>query len=922
KIQTMRLSARIIWLILWTVCVAEDCKGPPPKENTEILSGSWPDQPYPEGIQATYKCRPGYRTLGTIVKVCKGGKWVASNPSRICRKRPCGHPGDTPFGSFSLAVGTAFEFGAKVVYTCNEGYQLLGEIDYRECDADGWTNDIPLCEVVKCLPVTEPENGRIVSGSVEPDQEYYFGQVVRFDCNAGFKVEGQKAIHCSENGLWSSEKPRCVEISCTPPVVANGQAVSKKPVYKENERYQYQCDRGFVYRERGDAVCTVSGWSPQPACEERECSIPLLEKNLTVNPKKEKYKVGDFLKFSCRPGYRVGPDSVQCYHFGWSPRFPTCKGEVESCDQPPELLNGEFKGTKKEEYGHGDVVEYDCKPRFLLKGPNKIQCVDGKWTSLPICVEEKRTCGDIPELEHGSAQFSLPPYHHGDSVEFTCIENFTMIGHGSISCISGRWTQLPQCVATDQLEKCKAPKAKDKEAIQPNRNEFNHNVSVSYKCRGKQEYKHSICINGRWDPEPTCTNKGSCPPPPQIPNAQEMQTTVKYWDGEKVSVLCQDNYLIQNTEEMVCKNGRWQSLPRCIAKIPCSEPPEIDHGRIILPRSSEERRETDFSRRHEHGITLNYVCDDGFMMAEDHGVTCHMGKWSSPPRCVGLPCGPPPSIPHGIVSHGLDSYQYGEEVTYSCAEGFGVSGQAFMKCVGGTWSQPPACIRTDCDSLPRFENAILIEEEKDSYRSGEQVTFKCAPSYQMNGSNIVTCVNRTWIGEVVCKDTSCGEPPHVENATILTRPMARYPSNERVRYECNKPFELFGEVEVMCQNGIWTEPPKCRDSTGKCGPPPPIDNGDITSFPLSVYAPLSSVEYQCQSLYQLQGNKKITYACVISEEIIKRHNITYRWIRDQKLYSQSGEFVEFACKYGYEATDSSPPFRTRCIDGHIDYPSC
>jgi hypothetical protein len=48
------------------------------------------------------------------------------------------------------------------------------------------------------------------------------------------------------------------------------------------------------------------------------------------------------------------------------------------------------------------------------------------------------------------------------------------------------------------------------------------------------------------------------------------------------------------------------------------------------------------------------------------------------------------------------------------------------------------------------------------------------------------------------------------------------------------------------------------DSTGKCGPPPPVDNGDITSFPLQEYAPHSSVEYQCQSLYQLQGNKKIT----------------------------------------------------------------
>ncbi|XP_051039133.1 complement factor H isoform X2 [Phodopus roborovskii] len=1233
----MRLSARLIWLILWTVCVAEDCKGPPPKENTEILSGSWPDQPYPEGTQATYKCRPGYRTLGSITKICRRGEWVASNPSRICQKRPCGHPGDTPFGSFRLAIGTGFEFGAKVVYTCNEGYRLLGEIDYRECDSDGWTNTVPLCEAAKCLPVTEPENGRIVSSAAEPDQEYYFGQVVRFACNAGFKVEGQKEIHCSENGLWSHEKPRCVEISCTPPEVKNGQAISKKPVYKENERYQYKCNRGFEFKERGDALCTASGWSPQPSCEEmtckppyipngvytphrikhragddirytctsgfhpatretvvtctstgwipaprcslkpcdfpqiktgglyyeeryrpyfpaaigkyfsyfcnsgyvtpsgsywdyircttqgwepavpclrvcsfpyvdhgallerkasyvqdqsvriqcypgyglpngqdtitctengwspqpkcirvkrclksdidiengflseydrtydlnrktqykckegyvtpngetsgtitclqsgwssqpscikscdrpvfenagtenngtwfklndkldyechigyenihkdtkgsitcnhdgwsdkplcyeRECSIPLLGENLFVNPKKEKYKVGDLLRFSCRPGHRVGPDSAQCYHFGWSPGFPTCKGQVRSCDQPPELLNGEVKRRKKKEYNHGDVVEYDCKPRFLLKGPNRVQCVDGNWTTLPICVEEKRTCGDIPELEHGYGQYSFPPYDHGESVELTCMENFTMIGHGSVSCIGGRWTQLPQCVATDQLEKCKSPKPADVETIQPNKYEFNHNASVGYTCRGKREMKHSICINGRWDPEPTCTKKGSCPPPPQIPNAQVLRTTVKYGDGEKVSVLCQDNYLIQDTEEMVCRDGMWQSLPRCVAKIPCSKPPEIDHGSVILPRSSEGTRYPLEPRSYEHGTTLSYGCDDGFRMAEDHGVTCHMGKWSSPPHCVGLPCGPPPSIHHGIVSHELDSYQYGEEVTYSCSEGFGISGHAFMKCVGGTWSQPPACIRTDCDSLPRFENAILTEEKKASYRSGEQVTFKCAPSYQMNGSNIVTCVNRTWIGELVCKDTSCGDPPHVENATIVTRPMAKYPTNERVRYECNKPFELFGEEEVMCQNGIWTEPPKCKDSTGKCGPPPPINNGDITSFPLSVYAPLSSVEYQCQSLYQLQGNKEITctngewsappkclHACVISEDIMKRHNITLRWMENQKLYSQSGDYVEFTCISGYKQTNPSPPFRTMCIDGHINYPSC
>ncbi|XP_049975934.1 complement factor H-related protein 1-like isoform X2 [Alexandromys fortis] len=126
-----------------------------------------------------------------------------------------------------------------------------------------------------------------------------------------------------------------------------------------------------------------------------------------------------------------------------------------------------------------------------------------------------------------------------------------------------------------------------------------------------------------------------------------------------------------------------------------------------------------------------------------------------------------------------------------------------------------------------------------------------------------------------------------------------------------------------------------QDSTGKCGPPPPIDNGDITSFPLRIYEPSSSVEYQCQSLYQLQGNKKITcsngewseppkclHPCVISEEIMKRHNITYRWIRGQKLYSKSGDYVKFSCISGYKEANESPPFHTMCIDGHINYPSC
>lgn len=53
-------------------------------------------------------------------------------------------------------------------------------------------------------------------------------------------------------------------------------------------------------------------------------------------------------------------------------------------------------------------------------------------------------------------------------------------------------------------------------------------------------------------------------------------------------------------------------------------------------------------------------------------------------------------------------------------------------------------------------------------------------------------------------------PPTVENAIIISPKMTRYPTGHKVRYECNSPFEIFGEVEVMCQNGTWTEAPRCK----------------------------------------------------------------------------------------------------------------
>ncbi|XP_045021702.1 complement factor H isoform X10 [Bubalus bubalis] len=629
----MRFPAKIVWLVLWTVCVAEDCKEPPPRKETEILSGSWTEQTYQEGTQATYKCRPGYRTLGSIVMMCRGGKWVSLNPSRICRKKPCAHPGDTPFGSFHLAEGTQFEYGAKVVYTCDEGYQMVGEMNFRECDTNGWTNDIPICEVVKCLPVTEPENGKIFSDALEPDQEYTYGQVVQFECNSGYMLDGPKQIHCSAGGVWSAETPKCVEIFCKTPVILNGQAVLPKATYKANERVQYRCAAGFEYGQRGDTVCTKSGWTPAPTCIEIICDPPRIP-NGVYRPELSKYRGQDKITYECKKGFfpEIRGTDATCTRDGWAPvprcAWKPCSYPVIKHGRLSYAYRGYFPARVNQQF------VYNCDPSFVppsQRSWNYLTCTAEGWSPEEPCL---RQC-IFNYLENGHTPSPEEKYLQGETVRVHCYEGYSLRNdQNTMTCTESGWSPPPRCI---RVKTCSKSNIRIENGfLSESTFTYPLNKQTEYKCKPgyvTADGKTSgliTCLQNGWSAQPVCINsQGKCGPPPPIDNGDITSLLQsEYPPGSIVEYQCQAYYELRGNRNVVCRNGEWSQPPKCLEACLISEETMRKHH--IQLRWKHEKKL--YSKTEDN---IEFMCQYGYrQLTPKHTfrTTCQEGKVVYP-RC-------------------------------------------------------------------------------------------------------------------------------------------------------------------------------------------------------------------------------------------------------------------------------------------------
>lgn len=302
----------------------------------------------------------------------------------------------------------------------------------------------------------------------------------------------------------------------------------------------------------------------------------------------------------------------------------------------------------------------------------------------------------------------------------------------------------------------------------------------------------------------------------------------------------------------------------------------------------------------------------------------------------------PPYILNGIYTPHRIIHKSDDEIRYECNYGFyPVTGSTVSKCTPTGWIPVPRCTLKPCE-FPQFKYGRLYYEE--SLRPnfpvsiGNKYSYKCDNGFSPPSGyswDYLRCTAQGWEPEVPCVRKCVFH--YVENGDS-TYWEKIYVQGQSLKVQCYNGYSLQnGQDTMTCTENGWSPPPKCIriNSTRTCGPPPPIDNGDITSLSLPEYEPLSSVDYQCQKYYLLKGNKTITcrngnwseppmclHACVIPENIMEAHNIILKWRHTEKIYAHSGEDIEFECKRGYQKARGSLPFRTKCINGTINYPTC
>uniref|UniRef100_A0A4W5M0S9 Sushi domain-containing protein n=1 Tax=Hucho hucho TaxID=62062 RepID=A0A4W5M0S9_9TELE len=607
-----------------------------------------------------------------------------------------------------------------------------------------------------------------------------------------------------------------------------------------NSKVTYACDDGYRLTGHPERVCQANRqWSngDPPVCHILTCDPPpIILHGQYRGSVGSIFEVGHKVEYVCDEGYELTGDAVwTCLKYGkWDKSsHPRCS--LVQCQEPP--LDENHLVLRSLDSG---IVELSCEDGYVLHGARTLRCtLAQEWNdTFPVC--KQVFCGPPPEVAFGdpsSAPLSAPSYF-GSMVSYSCMDGFTLRKEGSVTCqADGYWSSpVPDCIPVECPQPVEiANGIVDVQGLM-------YLSTALYSCKPGYSLVGNATVlcgeSGLWiGGVPSC-QPIECSVPKEIPNGKVAYTKLQF--NHVVIFSCHRGYRLHGPETLKClANGEWdQETPVCI-QIYCAPPNPIDNGFVE-------------GLDHKFGVTIFYSCFPGFQLVGQNHLTCEEFGWSSSvPVCYSRLLDPN-AEPIGGATVPLSpmdmSFLHGTVIVYRCHKSYELTTSTALVCLeeGGWNGTAPMCVPAECEEPPSPDHGSVNVTDTSL---GSLVKYSCEEGYELEGESVRQCVaGRKWSDvPPVCRPISCGDPGDIDNGSAEGDSFLYL---EVLRYECSSGFVLKGGDTRTCKaDGNWdAEKPWCEPIS--CGSPVVPSDVIVTG---KEYTFNKHVELRCKSGLLLQG---------------------------------------------------------------------
>ncbi|XP_787776.4 complement factor H [Strongylocentrotus purpuratus] len=393
-----------------------------------------------------------------------------------------------------------FYHGRTVAFNCSLGFTLVGDSS-STCEDGSWLNAVPECKADCLVPLIENSNLNDTTDSTYVPHSSNTTVTCGNGYSFGFESDFDGILTC-DDGIMDDTGIECLE-SCTSPTVANSNRADRSEAVLYGGSIVVECDSGYSSgsgsEQNETLVCEGGSWNGSVSCYEN-CPDISAPDGGNIYPSSATFYHTNTVYFNCSETYLfVGTSNLTCDNGTWSDPVPDCKA---SCPGP-DVDNSNFADAT-DLTGHGGYVEVLCDDGFTSGSGSLmteiVYCDDGSFNRTIYCYEN---CPNVTAIDNGNFYEVGPPHYYGDSINFTCLTNYTLDGNQTVTCLDGEWSSnFPECKAD-----CSDP-GTPVNGSQAANSSYTHGGQVSYECDpGFDTLGSSVitCDNGTWSaPIPIC----------------------------------------------------------------------------------------------------------------------------------------------------------------------------------------------------------------------------------------------------------------------------------------------------------------------------------------------------------------------------------------------------------------------------------